>query len=78
MGNMSYCRFQNTANDLIDCLDAMNEMLNNNGRDGYQQTLDDGEFRAMEHLIDYAREILEIADDVLELVEEAREDERYR
>ena len=23
MGNMSYCRFENTNNDVIDCLDAI-------------------------------------------------------
>ena len=25
MSNMSYCRFQNTSNDLRDCVDAMQE-----------------------------------------------------
>lgn len=25
MANMSYCRFENTANDLRDCVDAMEE-----------------------------------------------------
>jgi len=25
MSNMSYCRFQNTSNDLRDCVDAMEE-----------------------------------------------------
>lgn len=25
MSNMSYCRFENTANDLRDCVDAMEE-----------------------------------------------------
>ena len=23
MGNMSYCRFENTSNDLIDCMEAL-------------------------------------------------------
>ena len=27
MGNMSYCRFQNTAKDFQDCVNAMNEGL---------------------------------------------------
>jgi hypothetical protein len=26
MANMGYCRFQNTANDLRDCLDALSEI----------------------------------------------------
>ncbi|MFA5559238.1 MAG: hypothetical protein WDA59_07295 [Methanofastidiosum sp.] len=25
MANMSYCRFQNTVTDLMDCLEALNE-----------------------------------------------------
>jgi hypothetical protein len=28
MSNMSYCRFQNTRNDLADCKDALEQMLN--------------------------------------------------
>lgn len=27
MGNMSYCRFENTSNDLSDCSDALEEFL---------------------------------------------------
>ena len=27
MANMSYCRFENTSNDLSDCKDALKEML---------------------------------------------------
>jgi hypothetical protein len=27
MANMSYCRFENTYRDLLDCLSAMNERL---------------------------------------------------
>ena len=26
MGNMSYCRFENTSNDLIDCMEALEEL----------------------------------------------------
>lgn len=25
MSNMSYCRFQNTSGDVVECLDALNE-----------------------------------------------------
>lgn len=28
MSNMSYCRFENTASDLDDCADALEELLN--------------------------------------------------
>lgn len=74
MGNMSYCRFENTSHDLTDCLDALYEMLNNGGRDSYQQVLGDREFNALESLVDTAKEIVQIADDVIELIEEARDD----
>ena len=26
MGNMSYCRFENTSNDMADCIDALEEI----------------------------------------------------
>lgn len=28
MANMSYCRFQNTASDLRDCVEALEELVN--------------------------------------------------
>ena len=38
MANMSYCRFENTYRDLLDCLDAMNDRLD--GREkGYRDRL---------------------------------------
>lgn len=46
MGNMSYCRFENTAADLQDCLDALwnkgSKVLENAGRyerDGLEDLL---------------------------------------
>ena len=47
MGNMGYCRFQNTLQDLIDCSDNMDE----NG------DLSPEEKRAREKLIDLCAEI---------------------
>lgn len=29
MANMSYCRFENTTLDLADCVDALDEVVNN-------------------------------------------------
>lgn len=72
--NMSYCRFENTAGDLEDCLDAMRELLNNDGKDEHGQTLSSYELRGMERIIEAAQEIVEIADDVSDLVNEAIED----
>lgn len=35
MGNMSYCRFQNTSHDLQDCIDAL-ENYENDSEEGYK------------------------------------------
>ena len=59
MANMSYCRFENTQRDLIDCKDALWET-------GIED-LSDSEKRYAEHLIKLCREI---ADDFEELLEE--------
>jgi hypothetical protein len=38
MANMSYCRFENTYRDLLDCLDNINEQLSNSEA-GYRESL---------------------------------------
>ena len=48
--NMSYCRFENTANDLKDCYDAMN--------DGTEE-LSEYEDKALKRLIRLCRKIVE-------------------
>lgn len=35
MSNMSYCRFENTSNDLVDCLDALKAMIENKQREDH-------------------------------------------
>lgn len=47
MANMSYCRFQNTANDLEDCVEHMDDDLS------------DSELRAQSRIVDMAYEIVE-------------------
>jgi hypothetical protein len=59
MSNMSYCRFQNTAKDLSDCQDALEEMVN----DPDAATLSDDELRA-------AKELVETCFDIVRLVAE--------
>jgi hypothetical protein len=51
MGNMSYCRYRNTLNDLEDCFEAM--------RFDYfdQESLSNEEKHAMEQLIELCEEI---------------------
>lgn len=47
MGNMSYCRFQNTVNDLQDCYDNMDD----------EDKLSEEEQRARKRLIKMCRDI---------------------
>jgi hypothetical protein len=53
MSNMSYCRFENTSNDLRDCKDALSEMV-----DGEHGKLSDRELQAAKHLAATCLEIL--------------------
>lgn len=50
MGNMSYCRFQNTVSDLSDCEDALGEIMN-------LDQLSEDEERAARRLIKICRRI---------------------
>lgn len=49
MPNMSYCRFQNTANDLRDCLENIYDV----------DCMSDSESRARERLIELCVDIIE-------------------
>lgn len=64
MPNMSYCRFQNTASDLSDCVDHMTDELSAE------------EHEARQRLIELAREIVAEADNNPEFYEAEHEDER--
>lgn len=50
MSNMSYCRFRNTASDLADCVDHLNDDVSKE------------EHEARQRLIRLAREIVAYAD----------------
>lgn len=52
MGNMSYCRFENTLNDLQDCYDAIGEMTDDDEKD-----LSPSEARAKKALIIMCKDI---------------------
>jgi hypothetical protein len=65
MGNMSYCRFENTARDLSDCLDAI--------KDGQMDELSIYERRGLNELLYYARQIVHFADDIMEALKEYEE-----
>jgi len=53
MGNMSYCRFENTARDLSDCVENWDE----------DEDLNDYEKSGKQHIIELAREIIDMAGD---------------
>jgi hypothetical protein len=39
MANMSYCRFENTYNDLIDCIENLNQPASNERDERYRKRL---------------------------------------
>ena len=76
MGNMSYCRFENTAIALQDCIDAVEEMMDNNGKNSYGETLSTSEKVAFEELIEIADNYSNYAQTVQEQVGDAWTEEQ--
>ena len=62
MSNMSYCRFENTARDLVDCVNAIRQgdihELNNYELDGLKDILD-----LAEQIVDNKEYIQEVIED---------------
>ena len=54
MGNMSYCRFQNTLSDLQDCENVLDDF---NSLDDLKEELSYDEFRAAKKMIAIAKNI---------------------
>lgn len=63
MGNMSYCRMQNTYNDLLDCFN--DGELSNTRIDELERCTDMSKSER-----EYAKSILELAKQIVELNEE--------
>ena len=61
MGNMSYCRFENTAADLRDCLNAIHN--------GETDDLSSYEIDGLKSIMQMAHDLVEMEDDVMELVD---------
>ena len=62
MSNMSYCRFENTARDLEDCLDAIeNGEINDLGS---QYEVD-----ALEQLLDLCKEVVAYKDEIEDAID---------
>ena len=68
MSNMSYCRFQNTTQDLQDCIDAVDTMINNKGKDENGETLSRNEENAMIEMIEQAKHFSEIASELADQI----------
>lgn len=66
MSNMSYCRFENTAGDLADCVDALEELLRGEG-----EPLSDDELMAAKRLV---KRCMDVAMLIEETTGEAYED----
>ena len=63
MGNMSYCRFENTLTDMRDCLNALE-----NGLD--VEELSDYEISALHNFADTARQIAKFENNIYNVIEE--------
>ena len=62
MGNMSYCRFENTARDLRECLNAI--------RDGETDEPSDYEVEGLQEILFLAQEIMDDQDFIKEILED--------
>ena len=62
MGNMSYCRFENTATDLGDCVRAL---LN-----GEAEELNHYERNGLAQILEYANDILDMEDYINDILED--------
>ena len=60
---MSYCRFENTTNDLGDCIEAIRDW------EDECKDLSDYELSSLKDLLIQAREIIELEDDILDIIE---------
>ena len=71
MSNMSYCRFQNTSNDLQDCIDALDNYVEDTLEDEDGLTnLSKNEKRAAEDMRQQCETYIRIYDEAEEAKEE--------
>ena len=61
MPNMSYCRFENTVNDMQDCLNAIEDREVND--------LSDYEVKALQHFLELGKVIVDYEDDIEQILE---------
>ena len=61
MGNMSYCRFENTARDLQDCINAINR--------GETEDLNDYEVEGLRDILEMSNEIIDMEEFIKEILD---------
>lgn len=72
MANMSYCRFENTVNDLRDCRDALEEIYDNVSEvtvAEVKKQLSESEYAAMLRLLNLCQTITINYGEMVDLVE---------
>ena len=70
MANMSYCRFENTARDLRDCLQAI--------ENGELDDLSSYERDGLEELLSYCEEMFHMKEEIEEAINENKRTEQDR
>ena len=66
---MSYCRFENTARDLQDCVDALNA-LSHDGRNEYGDKISPYELAGLTQLLDLSYNLVELREKIEGIFEE--------
>ena len=61
MGNMSYCRFENTANDLQDCVNALMK--------GEAEDLSHYELNGLARILECANDIIDMEEYINEILD---------
>ena len=61
MGNMSYCRFENTARDLQDCVNALIK--------GEAEDLSHYELNGLAQILEYANDIIDMEEYINEILD---------
>ncbi len=67
MGNMSYCRFENTSKDLEDCIEALRNY------EDECNNLSSYEVEALEDLINQAKEVIELTETIDQVIKMNKE-----
>jgi hypothetical protein len=67
---MSHCRFYNTYLDLQDCIKSVEELIDNDGKNQYNEPLSKMERWAMHKMIDTAHEYAELGEQLADILDD--------